>query len=590
MQQKAMRSRRFGMYKEETRRGAGWLPVLVALVLAYACLGVLALSAGSEPGDDGEEVELRGVVLAAPGGISGEWLVRGGLDSNAPPQDFLVTTTAATRFDDGLPGVGQRVRVRGKLTGPVALLADEVDREDDGSPGEEIETKGQVIARPADPSGIGQWQILPGSALALTVTVDAQTRLPLGIPALGQWVEVNGQWQTDGSLLARHMRVDEFEADELIVRMLPGIAPEALAARHPITPVQSILAAANIHLFASTPGEEIEQELVQAINSQDKDIVAWAEVNFARGIPEGNPYDIWEWGGQEASGYIHQFAFDQILLNSWGITATGAGMVVAVLDSGVSQSHPDLAALLLPGRDLVDNDAMADDEPGGPGWGHGTHVAGIIAHIAPQSQILPVRVLNPLGRGNSFDVAAGLEWAVQQGADVINLSLGSDSDSRLLRDAVAWVTEQGVVVVAAAGNTNSSLAHFPAAYPAVVAVTGVDAQGAKASFANYSTDWVDVAAPGVGITSTIVGPLGNGYAGWSGTSMAAAFVSGAMALERQRYPQASVAELGQWVKERAISLDGLNPNFAGALGGGLLDVRALLAVSSNLIFAPQLQR
>ena len=80
------------------------------------------------------------------------------------------------------------------------------------------------------------------------------------------------------------------------------------------------------------------------------------------------------------------------------------------------------------------------------------------------------------------------------------------------------------------------------------------------------------------------------YAGWSGTSMAAAFVSGAMALERQRYPQASVAELGQWVKERAISLDGLNPNFAGALGGGLLDVRALLDVSPTLIFAPQLQR
>lgn len=237
----------------------------------------------------------------------------------------------------------------------------------------------------------------------------------------------------------------------------------------------------------------------------------------------------------------------------------------------------------------MDNDLIADEEPGGAGWGHGTHIAGIIAHIAPDAQILPVRVLDPQGRGNSFAVASALEWAVQQGADVINLSLGGESDSRILHEAVQWVIEQGVAVVAAAGNSQSSLPHFPAAYAPVVAVTGVDADGVKATFANYSTDWVDVAAPAVGITSTIVGPLGNGYAGWSGTSMATAFVSGALALERQRYPGATVAELAQMVRSRASSLDAINPTYAGALGGGLLDVRALLEVPAYLIFAPQLQ-
>ncbi|MBI3958626.1 MAG: S8 family serine peptidase [Chloroflexi bacterium] len=330
--------------------------------------------------------------------------------------------------------------------------------------------------------------------------------------------------------------------------------------------------------------------MVQQINTQDPDIVAWAEVNYAGGIPEGNPYDIWEWGGQEESGYVNQFAFDQIRLTSAAITVTGSGLIVAVIDSGVSLSHPALRGHLLAGRDLVDNDLIADEEPGGAGWGHGTHVAGIIAHIASDAQILPVRVLDPQGRGNSFAVASALEWAVQQGADVVNLSLGSDSDSRLLREAVQWTIDQRVAVVAAAGNSQSSLPHYPAAYAPVVAVTGVDADGVKATFANYGSEWVDVAAPAVGITSTIVGPQGNGYAGWSGTSMAAAFVSGAMALERQRYPDATVAELAQMVWARADSLDAINPTYAGALGGGLLDMRALLEVPDHFVYMPQLQR
>jgi thermitase len=263
--------------------------------------------------------------------------------------------------------------------------------------------------------------------------------------------------------------------------------------------------------------------------------------------------------------------------------------VVAVIDSGVSLSHPALAGHLLAGRDFVDADLIADEEPGGSGWGHGTHIAGIIAHIAPDAQILPVRVLDPQGRGNSFDVASALEWAVGQGADVINLSLGGDTDSRLLHEAVQWTIDQGVVVVAAAGNSASSLPHYPAAYAPVVAVTGVDGEGVKASFANYSSEWVDVAAPSVGITSTIVGPEGDGYAGWSGTSMATAFVSGALALERQLYPGASVAELAEMVRARANNLDTLNPTYPGALGGGLLDVRALLEIPFYSLFVPHVR-
>ena len=568
--------------------GNRWRWILsLALALALTFVLVESFHLYADEGD----VELQGAILLRPPGAGGmgEWLVRGTLTDGNPPQTYTVVADAKTQFDHGLPRIGDRVRIKGTQNAPLLIFAREFDRENSaGNPGK-YETKGQVAQRPASPDGTGTWQLVVDASSPLTVTADANTRFPRGIPDIGQWVEVKGALQGDGTLLAERMRVDEFVADQLIVRLKSGVNPAELSARHPLTLVQSILASANIHLFASATGEELEGDWVQDINSQDRDIVAWAEVNFARGIPEGNPYDIWEWGGQEISGYTNQFAFEQIHLDSATITETGAGLIVAVIDSGVSLSHPALISHLVAGRDFVDGDLIADEEPGGTGWGHGTHVAGIIARIAPDAQLLPVRVLDPQGRGNSFAVASALEWAVQQGADVINLSLGSDSDSRLLHDAVEWTIDQGVVVVAAAGNSQSSLPHFPAAYAPVVSVTGVDAAGVKASFANYGRDWVDVAAPAVGITSTIVGPEGNGYAGWSGTSMATAFVSGAMALERQRYPRASVAELAQMVHDRAANLDGVNPGYTGQLGG-LLDVRALLNVPTFHIFAPQLQR
>ncbi|RME51915.1 MAG: hypothetical protein D6790_19255, partial [Caldilineae bacterium] len=322
--------------------------------------------------------------------------------------------------------------------------------------------------------------------------------------------------------------------------------------------------------------------VVNMLKTQDADIVVWAELNYTGGIPEGNPYDIWEWGGQDASGYINQQAFAQVHMPP-SLTYTGRGITVALIDTGVALAHPALTGHLAAGWDMVDDDAIPNDEPGGAGWGHGTHIAGIIAHMAPESVILPVRVLNPQGRGNSFVVAYAIEWAVNQGAQVINLSLGTDFDSQILREAVAWATARGVVVVAAAGNRAASTPHYPAAYPNVVGVTAVDATNRKASFAGYGAGWVDVAAPGVGITSTIVGDQGYGYASWSGTSMSTAFVSAAAALERQQSPAASAAQVEGSIVASADNLDALNPVYAGQLGGGLLNVSRLLDIPETTV-------
>ncbi|MCB0186579.1 MAG: S8 family serine peptidase, partial [Caldilineaceae bacterium] len=230
-----------------------------------------------------------------------------------------------------------------------------------------------------------------------------------------------------------------------------------------------------------------------------------------------------------------------------------------------------------PGYDMVDDDADPEDEGDGVGWGHGTHVAGIIAQVSPQSKLLPVRVLNSNGRGNTFALAYAIEWSVAQGADVINLSLGADTNSRVLNDVISDAVAHGVIIVAAAGNVNSNEPQYPASLPGVFSVTAVDERNAKADFASYGAGWVDIAAPGVGITSTIVGPFGSGYASWSGTSMATGFVSGAAALMRQQQPQASVATIEKTFTTHTRDLDTVNPTYAGQLGG-LLDVAAALAV------------
>lgn len=223
----------------------------------------------------------------------------------------------------------------------------------------------------------------------------------------------------------------------------------------------------------------------------------------------------------------------------WGLAAvgaysawdrsTGAGIVVAVVDTGVA-AHEDLANVL-PGKDFV-----ADGGVGDPN-GHGTHVAGIIAMtannglggagLAPSVSILPVRVLDAKGSGDHVAIASGIVWAVDNGADVVNLSLGGEESSDALLAAIEYAHARKVLVVAAAGNngftTNAPV--YPAAYDSVIAVSAISPDSSPTMFSNYG-EYVDLAAPGFAILSTL--PDGYGY--MSGTSQAAPFVSASLAL------------------------------------------------------------
>lgn len=244
---------------------------------------------------------------------------------------------------------------------------------------------------------------------------------------------------------------------------------------------------------------------------------------------------------------VEQWALDRVRFeDAWGTpsTATGAGQTVAVIDTGVDAAHPDLTGRVLPGRVFLD---LAPRTPGGgtDPSGHGTHVAGVIAAAldngagiagaAPGALILPVQVLDARGNGWSSDVARGVNWAARHGATVINLSLGAPGPSCAQRVAIQRANERGVTVVAAAGNTGAGGgAQWPAAYDFdrdgvdVIAVAATTSLDQRVGFSTTGA-YVDIAAPGAGILSTVPGA---GYGLKSGTSMSTPYVAAAAALVR----------------------------------------------------------
>ena len=239
----------------------------------------------------------------------------------------------------------------------------------------------------------------------------------------------------------------------------------------------------------------------------------------------------------------------------WGLTTLEAeqlweagpagGQVVAVVDSGVDDGHPDLAGVVRPGIDLVtgNGDGTLDEN------GHGTHVAGIVAAVtgngiggaglAQGARVLAVRVLDAEGSGYDSDVAEGVVWAVDHGATVVNLSLGGTSESSLLSAAVRYALDRQVVVVASSGNAGATgdPIKYPAATAGVLAVGAVDKAGVRPTWSSTGAH-LGLAAPGVGIVSTVPG---GAYASWSGTSMAAPFVAAAAALLRTTEPSLTAA-------------------------------------------------
>ncbi len=213
----------------------------------------------------------------------------------------------------------------------------------------------------------------------------------------------------------------------------------------------------------------------------------------------------------------------------------GRGVTVAVLDSGIDAEHPSFRDTKLTSIDLVGGSHGSD----GVYLGHGNAIASLIAGtsegeegLAPGAEILSIRVLDGEGNGDSFTVSRGIVEAADRGAKVINLSLGSDTGSHVLENAIKYARQKGAVIVAAVGNDGIRGISFPARYEGVVGVTSVDAKGRQSAFANYG-EGVDIAAPGIGVHAAW---SNDEVVSFSGTSSSTAFVSGAIAAEISRNP------------------------------------------------------
>jgi len=323
--------------------------------------------------------------------------------------------------------------------------------------------------------------------------------------------------------------------------------------------------------------------------------VEWAEPDYiahAAFIPNDPKYPD-QWGPSKIEAE-----------QAWDVTQGSPSVAIAIIDTGIDFNHPDLASKLWINPGEIANNGIDDDGNGKVddinGWdwvendknpmddiGHGTHVAGVtaaatnnsigVAGVCPNCRVMALKVLDAGGSGTYSNIAAGIIYAADKGAKVINLSLGGYADSSLLRDAVAYAS-QYAVVVAASGNDNKQDRFYPAAYDDyVLAVAATDNNDQKTAFSNYG-EWVDISAPGVSIWSTLYNDT---YGSWSGSSMAVPFVSGVAGLIRSKNPSWSAGAARGQLLHTTDGIDTINPGYEGKLGVGRVNANQAVTASAQ---------
>jgi subtilisin family serine protease len=376
---------------------------------------------------------------------------------------------------------------------------------------------------------------------------------------------------------------DDHSPEEVIVKLANSADLPAVAAAYGLDPTP-------IDHFGSRPIYQLRildgtspDDKAEALLTDPQARVVYAEPNFESQTPESRGRVRWSVGGSSGE-FAAQWAGAKIRLSLAHQTTRGAGVTVAVLDTGVDFNHPELAGHLLPGYDFVDDDpdpSEVGNREQNLAFGHGTHVAGLVALAAPDAKILPLRVLDPNGFGNNWVLAEAIEFALNpdgnpqtdDGADIINLSLSYFEKSDLIRDVMkAAICDEpgdnesgddlpcfrpdgvGVVIVAAAGNSGDDDREYPAGFglKGLLAVGALTQKDRPASFSNRGS-WVQVAAPGDLIISTVPG---GGFGVWSGTSMSSPLVAGEAALVRAARPSLRARSVAERVIETGVRLSG----------------------------------
>lgn len=366
--------------------------------------------------------------------------------------------------------------------------------------------------------------------------------------------------------------------DELLVHFIVGT---------PQSTIDSILSAQGLKVkrylddldtyLCTAPADQLEAIVANLTQLPE---VQWAEFNYT---VKGDLHPTDPLYNDPTKVYAPQLIGAE---SAWDRTIGSDSVIVAVVDSGISMSHPEFSGRILTGYDYVNADTNPSDDQG-----HGTHVAGIaaaainnaegIVGIAPGVKLLPVKVLNASNVGTAANIASGITYATDHGAQVINLSLALTTDSQVVLDAVRYAAAHDVFMVAAAGNAGGGIPFYPAVYPETFAVAATTSSDVRYALSNFE-DFVDIAAPGQDIWSsywTAANP--NGYQVLSGTSMATPHVSGLAALLLSYNPTLKPADLRQIIQNSAHDLGdaGWDPYF----GYGRIDAAAALDTAETWI-------
>jgi subtilisin family serine protease len=416
------------------------------------------------------------------------------------------------------------------------------------------------------------------------------------------------------ALLAAHVSASDPQVSgEVVIKLRTGQSIAPIVAQYGVSIISQF---GNRPIYRlAIPASQTVGAAVNALRANSS--VEFAEPNYQNETPESRRRYVWAIGGS-AQSYVTQWALTAINLPAAQSAAVSQNpsystpVRVAVLDTGIDTAHPAFMGRLIAGHDFVDNDI--DPSEGGStldaGFGHGTHVAGLVALSAPEAKIMPIRVLDASGRGNVWVLAEAIMHAVDpdgdpntdDGAHVINLSVGTTQVTRLLTTAVELATcsddddgeaqddysdpgfdvdrarcnvRHGSVVVSAAGNSGSATERqYPAAETAegALSVTATKQNGKLASFANRGP-WINVAAPGNQINSALPGGQ---WGTWSGTSMATPLVAGVAALLKQANPDWKPVDITKRIAERSAEM----------CGTGIRRVDALAAVQDYVPNTP----
>lgn len=343
------------------------------------------------------------------------------------------------------------------------------------------------------------------------------------------------------------------------------------------------------YLLQIPPG--IDEETLLAQMQGNPETFVCAEYAFRDETPEGVRQMVVTAIGGTIEGYLDQDLVERLHLPDVHPYSTGEGVLIAVLDTGVLAEHEALSGAIAPGGyDFIENDedptdtanGLDDDEDGliDEGAGHGTMVAGIVHLVAPGARILPVRVLDDEGRGTTFTLAKGIRYAVEQGAQIINMSLGLTDRSGIVAHELAQARLESAVMVAAAGNLASDESIlYPASDTKVLMVAALDANDVKAKFSSFHSR-VALSAPGVGIYAPY---FDGGYAIGAGTSFATPFIAGQAALIQSLEPEMNWGGVCDHITLGVASIYEIPANdpFLGKLGTGRIDAWQTFLVTTS---------